>query len=101
MKIEQKNCYFFYAQVRYSQPCLEHDYQQMQPHLMTSYIPQLLSTQSPKTGGIFPEIRLVRESIRIPGSDLFLMYRSSSSPGAMSTIDIKLTPNEIPESLTR
>jgi hypothetical protein len=32
---------------------------------------------------------------------LYLMYRSSSSPGSMSIIDIKLTSNKISESLTR
>ena len=68
---------------------------------MTSYIPELLSTVSPMTPGIFPELRVSRDKIQIPGSDLYLMYRSSSSPGAMSTIDIRLTPSKVPDSLTR
>ena len=68
---------------------------------MTSYMPEMMSTLSPMTPGIFPELRVSREKIQIPGSDLYLMYRSSSSPGAMSTIDIRLTPDKIPETLNR
>jgi hypothetical protein len=88
-------------QVRYFQPCLDHDYDAIRPIVMTSYIPELLSAPSPIEAGIFPEMRLTRESIQIPGSDVHLMYRSSSSPGATSTVDIRLTPDTIPETLIK
>ena len=50
-------------------------------------------------GGIIPELNVARESIPIPGSNVHLMYRSSYSVGAMSTLNIRLTSTKIPQSL--
>jgi hypothetical protein len=48
----------------------------MQPKIITSYQPDAMAVKSPLGGrGILPELRVVRESIRIPGSDAYLMYR--------------------------
>lgn len=38
--------------------------------------------------------------MEIPGSDLHLLYQSSSSPGYHGTLHIQLTPERMPKSLT-
>jgi len=42
---------------------------------------------------------VLQESLSIPGSDIYLVYRSSQTSGYMSTIVIRLTPDEVPEEL--
>lgn len=41
----------------------------------------------------------MQESVQIPGTDVYLVYHSSETPGYMSTIMIQLTPSSIPEEL--
>ena len=75
----------------------------MKPVITSVNGPSFSSASSPidPPGGIIPELSVARESVKIPGSDVHLMYRSSYSVGAMSTLDIRLTPHEIPRSLHR
>jgi len=48
----------------------------MQPKIISSYQSDPMAVKSPLGGGgILPELRVVRESIRIPGSKAYLMYR--------------------------
>ena len=87
--------------MRYFQPCLSHDYEAMKPIISSPHSLSVLSAHVPTNppGGIIPELNIARESIDIPGSNVHLMYRSSYSVGAMSTLNIRLTPHKIPQSL--
>lgn len=44
-------------------------------------------------------VQVLQESLSIPGTDIYLVYRSSQTSGYMSTILIQLTPDHIPEDL--
>jgi hypothetical protein len=44
-------------------------------------------------------VQVVKESLQIPGTDVYLVYHSSTAPGYMSTIMIQLTPDVIPSNL--
>ncbi len=48
---------------------------------------------------VFFLIQVLQESLQIPGTDVYLVYHSSESPGYMSTIMIQLTPDNVPENL--
>ena len=71
--------------------------------ISTPYSPLVMSAaiSTNPSGGIVPELGVATESIQIPGSSVHLMYRSSYSIGAMSTLNIRLTPNRIPQHLRR
>ena len=85
------------ATVKYTQPCLQHDYNTIRPIILSSYIPTLMSAHSKMKAGLITEITEVQETIQIPAtSDLHMVYRSRN---AQSTIDMVLTSSEIPYSL--
>ena len=44
---------------------------------------------------------MVQEAVDIPGSAVRLMYHSSRAKGYYSTIQLQLTPDTVPEALTR
>ena len=44
-------------------------------------------------------MQIVQESLKLPDSDIYLMYHSSRSVGYMSTIFLQLTPDQIPHGL--
>ena len=44
---------------------------------------------------------MLQESIRIPGSGLHLMYRSSLASGYLSKVVMRLTRSQIPKSLVK
>lgn len=41
----------------------------------------------------------MKQSLPIPGTDVYLVYHSSTAPGYMSTVMIQLSPDVIPENL--
>ena len=44
--------------------------------------------------------QVLQESIRVPGTEVYLVYHSSDTPGYMSTIMIQLTPSLVPRNLS-
>ena len=46
------------------------------------------------------ESQAVQESLALPGSDIHLVYHSSRAKGYKSIIQLQLTPDEVPKSLT-
>ena len=51
---------------------------------------------------ILLESQAVQESIKIPHSDIYLVYHSARTKGYLSTIQLQLTPSrEIPDSLVK
>lgn len=90
------------SKVKYTQPCLSHDYDdshsrpQQRPLILSSYTPSLASSSAKSRPGIMAELGEVQESLRIPGTrNLHLVYRSSSARGAFSTVDMVLTGEKI------
>ena len=61
------------------------------------------SGQSPATKRVLVHwrycVQVLQESLSIPGTDIYLVYRSSQTSGYMSTILIQLTPDQLPEDL--
>ena len=47
------------------------------------------------------QIQVVQESLAIPGTSSHLVYHSSRSTGYLSTIQLQLTPDAIPSSLSK
>ena len=45
------------------------------------------------------DVQVLQESLSSPGTDIYLVYRSSQTSGYMSTIVIQLTPDDISEAL--
>ncbi|XP_055525741.1 teneurin-a isoform X2 [Wyeomyia smithii] len=79
--------------------CLEHDHELLKPQLISTWMPNGVGSM-PGKNLIFAETQIVQESIRIPGSELNLMYQSSQASGYKSVIRMQLTHEKIPESLT-
>ena len=50
--------------------------------------------------GFLLPFQILQESIRIPGSELYLQYQSSQAPGYYSTLLMRLTHDAIPSTLT-
>lgn len=71
--------------------CGEHDYDLIRPIISTKW--------KHSSHGTCMESQIVHESIRIPSTNINLVYHSSRSSGYLSTIDLQLTPNNIPETL--
>lgn len=44
-------------------------------------------------------MQVLQESLAIPGTDIYLVYRSSQTSGYMSTILIQLTADDVPQEL--
>lgn len=43
----------------------------------------------------------MQESLSIPGSDIYLVYHSARTKGYMSIIQLQLTPDSVPETLSK
>lgn len=42
---------------------------------------------------------MLQESVRVPGTDVFLLYHSNRAPGYKSMATVKLTPSDVPTHL--
>ena len=87
-------------QLTYSQPCTSHHYDTMKPFLMSSLRPSQ-HHRPPYSRTIFADTGVLQESVKIPGSDIHLIYHSSSASAALSTIYLRLTPSTVPPTLHR
>ena len=84
----------------YSEPCLPHQFDTMKPLLFSSHQPSWQhGPPYPRT--IFADSGVVQESVQVPGSEVHLVYHSSSASAALSTLYIRLTPNVVPGTLHR
>ena len=84
----------------YSEPCLPHQFDTMKPLLFSSHQPSWHhGPPYPRT--IFADSGVVQESVQVPGSEVHLVYHSSSASAALSTLYIRLTPNVVPATLHR
>ncbi|XP_074593790.1 teneurin-m-like isoform X2 [Brevipalpus obovatus] len=78
--------------------CWDHDYSLMKPILFQTLRPDAEGGCSEKSS-IIAESQVLLETLAIPGSDMQLVYQSSSAPGYLSAIHLQLTPSSIPGTL--
>ncbi|VEN54416.1 unnamed protein product [Callosobruchus maculatus] len=84
--------------VSISQPCKSHDYDTMRPVVLATWKHGFQGACADKSA-ILVESQVVQESLRIPGTGLNLVYHSSRAAGYLSTIQLQLTPEVIPQDL--
>ena len=95
---------FSFFQVRYTQPCLDHDYNTMVPIVLSSHIPNLaMGSAQPSTTStrVLAETRTLLERIQIPGSSLHLTFQSTSTSGSLSLLTLRMTPSSVPPTLSK
>ncbi|GFU07605.1 teneurin-m [Nephila pilipes] len=78
--------------------CMEHDYDNMKPVVLATW-KHGFQGGCPDKSAILAESQVVQESLSIPGTNLHLVYHSSRMGGYLSTIQLRLTPDEVPPSL--
>ena len=72
----------------------------MRPVVISSFNPKLSSPS--KSSLVMAEQQILTDKILIPGSNLHLTYSSTSAPGFLSTLLIRLTPpGPIPDTLSK
>ncbi|GAB6032657.1 hypothetical protein CHUAL_011535 [Chamberlinius hualienensis] len=79
--------------------CLDHDHFALKPVIHQNWRPGMQGG-CPDRRVVYGETQVVQESVKIPNSDLHLVYQSSSSPGYHGTIYIQLTPEQVPTTLS-
>ena len=81
--------------------CSSHDYESIKPIVMASW--KLGSHSASRAdvdkSGIIAETRILQEVLPIPHSKVRLVYHSGRARGYESTIELRLTPANIPSSL--
>ncbi|XP_072158624.1 teneurin-m isoform X3 [Bemisia tabaci] len=81
-----------------SSSCKVHDYDLMKPVVLATW-KHGFQGACPDRSSILAESQVVQESFQIPGTGLNLIYHSSRSAGYLSTIQLQLTPETIPDTL--
>ncbi|BES99420.1 EGF-like domain [Nesidiocoris tenuis] len=85
---------------QHNPPCMDHDNTLLMPVILSTWMPEKVGGKAGKSL-VFAETQMLQESIRIPGSKLHLMYRTSLSPGYLSKVVMRLTRAVIPKSLVK
>lgn len=80
--------------------CQSHDYDAMRPVVLATW-KHGFQGSCPAQSAILAESQVVQESLVVPGTGAHLVYHSSRSSGYLSTIQLQLTPDIIPPSLSR
>uniref|UniRef100_A0A1B6CCY7 Tenascin-like protein n=1 Tax=Clastoptera arizonana TaxID=38151 RepID=A0A1B6CCY7_9HEMI len=78
--------------------CRTHDYDLMKPVVLATW-KHGFQGACPDKSSILAESQVVQDSFHIPGTGLNLVYHSSRAAGYLSTIQLQLTPEEIPQTL--
>ncbi|CAL7949137.1 unnamed protein product [Xylocopa violacea] len=78
--------------------CAAHDYDQMKPVVLATW-KHGFQGACPDKSAILAESQVIQESLQIPGTGLNLVYHSSRAAGYLSTIQLQLTPANIPPTL--
>ena len=89
----------------YTDPCMPHDYNIIKPFIMSSYQADISVPEHSQPNQMSRSIMLesghIIQRVNVPGTDVQLVYSSSSASSAMSSLFIRLTPSKIPDSLYR
>lgn len=78
--------------------CDIHDYDRMKPVVLATW-KHGFQGACPDKSAILAESQVIQESLQIPGTGLNLVYHSSRAAGYLSTIQLQLTPENIPQTL--
>ncbi|XP_031828732.1 teneurin transmembrane protein Ten-m isoform X3 [Nomia melanderi] len=78
--------------------CAAHDYDLMKPVVLATW-KHGFQGACPDKSAILAESQVIQESLQIPGTGLNLVYHSSRAAGYLSTIQLQLTPEDIPSTL--
>ena len=82
--------------------CVNHDYELMKPIVLASWRLAQYGTPSLKPGTeIIAESRSLQEVYDISNSNLKLVYSSQRASGYLSTLELRLTPSKIPDTLKK
>ncbi len=83
-----------------SDVCPSHNYETMKPIMVASWRlgAQAVSKFS-GASGIIAESRVLQEVLPVPNANVKLIYHSGRARGYLSTIELRLTPEVIPETL--
>nr|XP_050846417.1 teneurin-m isoform X5 [Vespula vulgaris] len=87
------------APVHVPHACAAHDYDLMKPLVLATW-KQGFQGACPDKSAILAEYQAIQESLQIPGTGLNLVYHSSRVGGYLSTIQVQLTPETIPPTLS-
>ncbi|CAG9823191.1 unnamed protein product, partial [Phaedon cochleariae] len=79
--------------------CTAHDPDLLAPLVAGTWLPEAVGGLK-GASAILAETQIVQEAIRIPGSELNILYQSSQATGYLSTIHMRLTGAVTPASLT-
>lgn len=79
-------------------PCIAHNYDNMKPVVLATW-KHGFQGACPDKSAILAESQVIQESLQIPGTGLNLVYHSSRASGYLSTIQLQLTPEDIPATL--
>ncbi|CAG9766607.1 unnamed protein product [Ceutorhynchus assimilis] len=90
---------FFDSEGSLPNVCDEHDPELLRPIITGTWMPEAVGGMQGRSV-IFAETQIVQESIPIPGSNLNILYQSSQALGYLTTIQMKLTGDKIPSTLT-
>ena len=85
-----------------SSPCRSHDYSVMRPIVLASWrLAQHAAASDAASTPVAAEPRSLREPFAVPGSHARLVYSSAKARGYLSTLELRLTPEEIPKTLRK
>lgn len=79
--------------------CWDHDYNSLRAILLHALNSDSGEKGCSESNGVIGESQVLLETLSIPRSSMKLVYRSSSSPGYLSAINLQLTSSAIPPSL--
>lgn len=79
--------------------CADHDFDRMKPIIVANWKQPFKNGNSADKSTVLAESQVVQESIRIPSTDIHLVYHSSRSNGFLSIIELQLTPEKIESTL--
>ena len=80
--------------------CEDHDYENIRPIVIASAKFGIRSLDTDKSA-IIAETQSLFETLAIPGSVSRLVYSSPRSRGYLSTIQLQLTPESVPATLSK
>ncbi|XP_065207120.1 teneurin-a isoform X2 [Planococcus citri] len=80
--------------------CVDHNESSLNPHVLSTWVPEKIGGPTTKRL-IYLESQVLQDPIRIPGSNIYLLYRNSLSAGYLSYLLVQLTGSVVPPTLMR
>ncbi|XP_040567553.1 teneurin-m isoform X3 [Lepeophtheirus salmonis] len=101
VKLSSSNTAFAVPDIfKNTRPCPSHDVNKIRPVVLATW-KHGFQGDIPSQSAVLVEPQALQESISLPDSDVFLVHHSARTPGYRSTIQLQLTPDEIPDTLIK